>query len=163
MKRFSFSLQSLLGLRISEEKKAMFELGQLNLKRNEMINEIEVYNKELNRAFELPFEKTDMTDGKTLSLMPPVFRGSRKKIENIKNKINQLDEVISEKKELILKKKSEIKSFEKMKDNEFRKFKLKYQKYEESEAESKFTMNKHRKKMNYFEKLEKLDFLLFSF
>ena len=62
MKRFSFSLQSLLSLRISEEKKNMFELGQLHSKRNQMIFQIESYNDELSRAFELPFEKSNLTE-----------------------------------------------------------------------------------------------------
>ena len=150
MKKFNFSLQTLLNLRVAEEKKNLLELGQLNLERSKMVREIEKYNEELSRAFELPFEDTDLTDGRTLSLIPPVFKGVRIKIENIKNSITKLDREIENKKDILIKKKSEVKSFEKIKANELNKFKLKYQKYEQSEAEDSFSMNKHRKKNELF-------------
>ncbi len=147
MKNFSFSLQTILNLAISEEKKIMFEIGNLTSKKTKLINEISRYNKELSRAFELPFENNNLTEGKLLSLMPPVFKGIRIKIDMIKNEIIKLDEEINSKKDILIKKKSEIKTFQKIREKEFKKFSLKYQKYIQAEAEETFLMNKTRKKI----------------
>ena len=147
MKNFSFSLQTILNLAISEEKKIMFEIGNLTSKKTKLINEISRYNKELSRAFELPFENNNLTEGKLLSLMPPVFKGIRIKIDMIKNEIIKIDEEINNKKDILIKKKSEIKTFQKIREKEFKKFSLKYQKYIQSEAEETFLMNKNREKV----------------
>ena len=150
MKKFSFSLQTILNLAISEEKKLMFDIGQLNFQKNKMIEKINQYNRELSSAFEMPFEDNKLTEGKFLSLMPPVFKGIRIKIENVKNEINKLDNEINNKKNILFKKKSEIKTFQKLRENELIKFKTKYQKYIQSEAEEGFIMNKTRKKDGIF-------------
>ena len=84
MKKFKFSLHTILNLAISEEKKIMLEIGQLNLKKQKKIYQINEYNIELSKVFELPFKESNVIEGKVLSLMPPVFKGVRIKIENIK-------------------------------------------------------------------------------
>ena len=58
----------------------------------------------------------------------------------------KLEEEINEKKDILIKKKSEIKTFQKIRENELRIFKTKYQKIIQSEAEEAFQMNKNRKK-----------------
>lgn len=146
MKKFKFSLHTILNLAISEEKKIMLEIGQLNLKKEKKIYQINEYNMELSKAFDLPFKESNVIEGKVLSLMPPVFKGVRIKIENIKNEIMKLEEEINEKKGILIKKKSEIKTFQKIRENELRIFKTKYQKIIQSEAEEAFQMNKNRKK-----------------
>ena len=146
MKKFSFSLQTILNLAISEEKKIMLEIGNLNSKKSKLIDKIHTYNRELSKAFELPFEGSNLIEGKVLSLMPPVFKGVRIKIENIQREILKLDETINNKKNVLIKKKSEIKTLQKIRENELVRFKMKYQKYIQSEAEESFMMNKNRKK-----------------
>ena len=150
MKKFSFSLQTILNLAISEEKKIMLEIGNLNSKKSKLIGQIHKYNRELSKAFDLPFEGSNLTEGKVLSLMPPVFKGVRIKIENIQREIFKLDEEINNKKDVLIKKKSEIKTFQKIRENELVRFKMKYQKYIQSEAEESFIMNKTRKKDEIF-------------
>ena len=150
MKKFSFSLQTILNLAISEEKKIMLEIGNLNSKKSKLIDKIHTYNRELSKAFELPFEENNLIEGKVLSLMPPVFKGVRIKIENIQREILKLDDEIKNKKNILIKKKSEIKTFQKIRENELVRFKMKYQKYIQSEAEESFMMNKTRKKNEIF-------------
>ena len=147
MKKFNFSLQTILNLAISEEKKIMLEIGNLTSQKDKKMNEIRSYDNQLSKAFDLPFEDNNLTEGKILSLMPPVLKGIRIKIELIKKEIHKIDEEIDNKKNILVKKKSEIKTFQKIREKEFKKFSLKYQKYIQSEAEDTFTMNKTRKKV----------------
>ena len=146
MKKFKFSLESILKIKEFDEKRFKLELGNLIKKKEEIYSTIKKLENELDRAFSLKSSTNETISGKFLLSLPNVISGKRFLLEQEKEKINGVEEEIESKKKELVKSMGDKQTYVNLKEKEL----IKYKKYREKkiseEIEENYMMNKNRTK-----------------
>lgn len=144
MKKFKFSLESILKIKEFDEKRCKLELGNLIKKKEEIYTTINKLENELDRAFLFRSSPNETISGKFLLSLPNVISGKRLLLEKEKEKINRVEEEIESKKKELVKSMGDKQTYVNLKEKEL----IKYKKYREKkiseEIEENYMMNKNR-------------------
>lgn len=125
MKKFSFRLESVLKLRSIYEEKIKVELGELNKKKNRILQEINDARDAVGFLFKQ--QEAYLADVQNSSLALSIsagVSGNRQKINILKEELEDLETLIHRKIEQLAAARAEVKVMEKLKEKEMAKYKL---------------------------------------
>lgn len=144
MKKFKFSLESMLKIKEFDEKKCKLELGNLIKKKEGVYNNINNLERELDKAFVFNSLPNEKISGKYLLSLPDVITGKRLLLKTENKKIDELENEIDSKKKELTRLIGDKQTYINLKEKEL----IKYNKYREKkiseEIEENYMMNKSR-------------------
>ena len=138
-KRFEFKLAPVLKLRKYKQKNAEFELGKVNRRIEETIDDID------KRKSDIELFQSELNKNPTMEMIKyftGFIYGHEGKIKSLQEELQRLYEDQKEKIEILSKAKADSEILENMKEDKLKKFKKDYQKQVDLEIEENFLIMK---------------------
>ena len=138
-KRFEFKLAPVLKLRKYKQKNAEFELGKVNRRIEETIDDID------KRKSDIELFQSELNKNPTMEMIKyftGFIYGHEGKIKSLQEELRRLYEDQKEKIEILSKAKADSEILENMKEDKLKKFKKDYQKQVDLEIEENFLIMK---------------------